>query len=100
MIIKSTLSRSSIHRRTRINDPLSTTFDSVIGTLLSQWNLSSSNNFDYAFLISIDSKSQDRLIVDKQVEWKLFCEEQVSSQQEAVVEIEIVTRTSLLDRSR
>lgn len=104
MIIKSHLSRSSIHRRTRISDPLTTTFDSVIGTLLSQWNLSTSNNplqaSDYAFLIAIEANNEEKLVIDKQIEWQLFCEEHVSLQQETVVEIEIVTRSSLVDLSR
>ena len=104
MIIKSYLSRSSVYRRTRISDPLTTTFDFVIETLLSQWNLSTSNNAiqasDYALLIAVEANTEQKLVVDKQVEWQLFCEEHVSLQQETVIELEIVTRSSLADRSR
>ncbi|PWN36040.1 uncharacterized protein FA14DRAFT_172625 [Meira miltonrushii] len=67
------------------------------------WNLSASNNTlqasDYAFLIAVEANTEERLVIDKQIEWQLFCEEHVSLQQETVVEIEIVTRASLIDLS-
>lgn len=102
MIIKSRLTRSSsIYRQTRISDPLSTSFESVVETLLKQWNLFSSYNTlhtsNCAFLIFTGTNAEEKLIIDQQVEWQLFCEEHVSLQQEIVVDLELAHRSSLLD---
>lgn len=95
MIIESTLPGSRVHRRTFIQLP--TSLSRVLQTLIAQWDIGASSKVIGLIVRDniIHGERCTQLVIDKESEWDLFCEES-NSKTSTAVKAQLVTQNQIL----
>lgn len=99
MIIKSRLHRTPYHRRTSIAEPGALTLESIIGTLLAQWDLADESTSPSEYALVVSQGQDEKLLIDKEAEWALFCEES-KAVPVTQIDVELEPRRTLLQLTR